>query len=166
MTDETAFTQALAEADQPRAAFAALEALSKARVQHRVFTLMALDPEAGLARRAWTNRTEAYPVSGAKPLHDDDWSRAVLGRHETWVMNTIDHISQHFPDYALIASLGCGASLNLPAVVGGRVLGTVNLLGPEGYFTADRIAAAETLKLPAAAAFLLAARLDARKDLP
>lgn len=161
---QTDLAAALAATDQPRAAFAALEALSAAQVGQRLFTLMTVDPDAGLARRAWTSDPVAYPVSGAKPLHDDDWSRAVLGRHETWVMNSIDHIAQHFPDHALIASLGCESCLNLPVVVGGQVLGTVNILGPAGHFTASRIAAAETLRLPAAAAFLLAARIDARKD--
>jgi GAF domain-containing protein len=163
MTDLHAFTAALAATDQPQAAFAGLQALSAARVQHRLFTLMLVDNAAGLARRAWSSDPVAYPVSGAKPLHDDDWSRAVLGRHQTWVMNTITHIAQHFPDHELIASLGCGSCLNLPVVVAGQVLGTVNILGPEGHFTPDRIAAAETLALPAAAVFLLAAA-TAEKD--
>lgn len=161
---ETEFCAALAAADQPRAAFAALQALSAERVQHRLFTLMTVDPDAGLARRAWSSDEVAYPVSGAKPLHDDDWSRAVLGRHENWVMNSIEHIAQHFPDHALIASLGCASCLNLPVPVAGQVLGTVNILGPAGHFTAERIAAAETLRLPAAAAFLLAARLAAKEQ--
>ena len=156
------FCAALAAANQPEAVFAALQALSAERVQHRLFTLMTVDNAAGLARRAWTSDPVAYPVSGAKPLHDDDWSRAVLGRHETWMMNSIDHIARHFPDHELIASLGCGSCLNLPVPVAGHVLGTVNILGPAGHFTPERIAAAETLRLPAAAAFLLAAR----KDLP
>lgn len=160
MMDDAAFALALAAPDQPRAAFAALEEMSRDRTGHRLFTLMTLDAAAGLARRAWTNMGSAYPVSGAKPIEDNDWSRAVLGRHETWVMNSVDHIAQHFPDHALIASLGCGACLNLPVVVAGRVLGTVNILGPAGHFTAARIAAAESLRLPAAAAFLIAARKD------
>lgn len=157
---EADFTLALADPDQPRAAFAALEGLSASRVQHRLFTLMTLDPDAGLARRAWTSDPVAYPVSGAKPIQDNEWSRAVLGRRETWVMNSIEHIAQHFPDHELIASLGCAACLNLPVTVAGQVLGTVNILGPAGHFTPARIAAAETLRLPAATAFLIAARKD------
>ncbi len=159
MTDDD-FATALADPEQPRAVFAALQALSANRVQHRLFTLMTLDPDAGLARRAWSSDPVAYPVSGAKPIQDNDWSRAVLGRRETWVMNSIDHIAQHFPDHELIASLGCAACLNLPVAVAGQVLGTVNILGPAGHFTPERVAAAETLRLPAAAAFLLAARKD------
>lgn len=157
---EADFAQALASPDQPEAAFAALQALSAARLDHRLFTLMTLDPEAGLARRAWSSDPVAYPVSGAKPIQDNDWSRAVLGRRETWVMNTIDHIAQHFPDHELIASLGCAACLNLPVTVAGQVLGTVNILGPAGHFTPQRVALSETLRLPAAAAYLLAARKE------
>jgi len=157
---ELDFAEGLANPDQPQAAFAALQAMSAARLQHRLFTLMTLDPDAGLARRAWSSDPAAYPVSGAKPIQDNDWSRAVLGRRETWVMNSIDHIAQHFPDHELIASLGCGACLNLPVTVAGQVLGTVNILGPAGHFTPARVEAAETLRLPAAAAFLIAARKD------
>jgi GAF domain-containing protein len=159
-----AFVQALAAPDQPGAAFAALRDLAQDLVGHTLFTLMTVDARASLARRAYSDRPDVYPVSGSKPLEDNDWSRAVLGRHETWVMNSIDHIAQHFADHALIGSLGCGSSLNLPIVVGGRVLGTINLLHRTGHYTPDRIATAEALKLPGAAAFLLAAQLDRQED--
>ena len=164
MSDLAEAARALADPAQPDAAFAALERLAQKVVGHKLFTLMVVDPDAGLARRAWSSDPVAYPVSGAKPLHDDDWSRAVLGRHETWVMNSIDHIAKVFPDHALIASLGCASCMNLPIVVGGQVLGTINCLHEAGHFTPDRIAAAEALKLPGAAAFLLAAWTLRRKD--
>ena len=166
MADLDGFVTALAAPEQPRSAFAALEALAGEILGHKLFTLMTVDPAAGLARRAWSSQPAAYPVSGAKPLEDNDWSRAVLVRHETWVMNSAQHIAQVFPDRALIASLGCESCMNLPIVVGGQVLGTINCLHVAGHFTPARIAAAEALRLPGAAAFLLAARLDRQKDTP
>lgn len=164
MADLAAFTRALAAPDQPGTAFAALQELADQLVGHSLFTLMTVDLGAGLARRAWSNQPMAYPVSGAKPLEDNEWSRAVLGRHETWVMNSIEHIALHFPDHALIASLGCGSCLNLPIVVGGRVFGTINLLNVAGHFTPSRIDAAQGLLLPGAAVFLLAAARDRQED--
>ena len=164
MPDLKAFGLALAAQAQPRSTFAALEHLAGEVVGHKLFTLMTVDPQAGLARRAWSSQPLAYPVSGAKPLEDNDWSHAVLGRHEVWVMNSAHHIAQVFPDHALIASLGCASCMNLPIVVGGQVLGTINCLHDAGHFTETRIAAATALKLPGAAAFLLAAAMDRRKD--
>ena len=142
---------------------AALEELCARLVGFKVLTLMAVDHENRLARRVQTSAPEAYPLSGAKPLEFNDWSAAVLDRHETWVMNSIEHIAEVFPDHALIASLGCESSMNLPIVVGGRVLGTINFLHEAGYYTPGRMAAARALQLPGAVAFLLAAA-DLTKD--
>jgi GAF domain-containing protein len=71
-------------------------------------------------------------------------------------MNSLDHIARVFPDHALIASLGCQSSLNLPIVVGGSVIGTINQLHEAGFYTPERVAFAKGLGLAGAAAFLLA----------
>ena len=163
MDSLSAFTAALSAPDQPSATMAALEQLAARLVGFKVLTLMAVDHENRLARRVQTSAPAAYPLSGAKQLEFNDWSAAVLDRHETWVMNSIDRIAEVFPDHALIASLGCQSSMNLPIVVGGRVLGTINFLHEAGYFTADRVAAARSLQLPGAVAFLMVAT-DLTKD--
>lgn len=80
----------------------------------------------------------------------------VLARHETFVANTIDAIAEVFFDHALIRSLGCESAINIPVVVAGTVLGTINCLHTAGHYTAERVARAEGLKLPGAAAFMLA----------
>ncbi|MGP1355526.1 GAF domain-containing protein, partial [Roseicyclus sp.] len=99
------------------------------------------------------------PVSGEKPLQSGRWTDVVEGRHETFVANTIEEIADVFPDHELIRSLGCESCMNVPVVVGGAVIGTLNCLHEAGHYTPDRVAAAEALKLPGAAAFLLAASL-------
>ena len=160
MDQLTAFTAALARPDQPVATMTALDDLAAGLVGHKVMTLMAVDHGARLARRVYSSAPVAYPVSGSKPLEFNDWSAAVLDRHETWVMNSIDHIAAVFPDYALIASLGCQSSLNLPIVVGGSVIGTINLLHETGFYTPERVALAGGMSLAGAAAFLLAAAIQ------
>lgn len=159
MTD---FTQALAQADQPAAIFAALEALVQDRVGARLFTLMEIDRARGAARRSYSNRPQAYPESGEKPMQANPWSERVLERHETFVANSIDEIAAVFPDHALIQSLGCESCLNLPIVVGGQVIGTLNCLDVAGHFTPARVAAAEALRQPGALAFLVAQTLKER----
>ena len=83
----------------------------------------------------------------------------VEGRHETFVANTIEEIAAVFPDHELIQSLGCESCLNLPIVVAGQVMGTLNCLHEAGHYTADRVAAADTLKQPGALALLVASAL-------
>lgn len=156
MTD---FNAALGSADQPRAAYEALARLVDETVGARLFTTMEIDRGRGVARRSFSNMPDAYPVSGEKPLQSGRWTDVVEGRHETFVANTIEEIADVFPDHELIRSLGCESCMNVPVVVGGAVIGTLNCLHEAGHYTPDRVAAAEALKLPGAAAFLLAASL-------
>ena len=43
----------------------------------------------------------------------------------------------------------------MPIVVGGEVLGTINCLHEAGFYTRDKVKAAEALKLPGAVCLLL-----------
>ena len=157
MTDLAfALATALGRADnQPQASCAALCALAQDLVGARLFTMSVIDAPAGLARRLYSNMPLAYPVSGTKPMQDDDWSRQVIGGQNIFVANRIEDIASVFPDYPLILSLGCAAVINVPVVVAGRVIGTVNCLDVAGHYTPARVAAAAALRLPAAACLML-----------
>jgi GAF domain-containing protein len=151
----TPFETALAHKDaQPQTALGALGELAAKITGARLVTLMTADPITGEAERIWTNHPDAYPVSGKKPFVPNRWTDTVLTRHETFVANDYEGIAEVFGDHELIRSLGCESVLNLPAIVGGRVLGTVNCLDAAGHFTSARVEGAEVLRLPATAAFL------------
>ncbi len=153
MTDAIATALAL-KGGQPEAALAALGRLAQDVTGASLVTLMISDPASGEAERIWSNQPEAYPVSGRKPMNPTHWTRTVLEEKRTFVANTIEEIAEVFPDHPLILSLGCESVMNLPAVVDGEVLGTLNCLGGRGHFTPDRLAQAEALRLPTAAVFL------------
>ncbi len=157
MTD---LSGALAAPDQPADYLAALERLSDATVGVKLFTLMEIDRGRGVARRSYSNMPGAYPVSGEKPILDNDWTETVEGAGRTFVANTIDEIAAVFPDHELIRSLGCESCLNVPVTIAGRVVGTLNCLNAAGHYTAERVAASEALKLPGAVAFLLSRGLN------
>ena len=106
---EARFDTALARAGTAEAAFAALEALARATVGCRLFTVMLVDLEAMVARRACSSDPAAYPTSGEKPVEMNPWFETVGGRGEIFVANTIEDIAEVFPDAALIASLGCAS---------------------------------------------------------
>lgn len=152
MTD---LIKAMASTNQPMTTFKALEALVDKTIGVKLFTLMEVDNERGVARRNYSNMPDVYATSGEKPISDDAWTQQVQGRQETFVANSIEEIAAVFPDHALIQSLGCESCMNLPIVVNGNVIGTLNCLHDAGHFTPERVAAAESLKQAGALAFLL-----------
>jgi len=77
-------------------------------------------------------------------------------------MKPLSLIAAVFPDHELIQSLGCESCLNLPIVVGGIVIGTLNCLDEAGHYTPERVAVSETLKQAGAVAFLLNAQLKGK----
>lgn len=157
------FAANLAAAATQAAAYEALYILSNDLFPVRLWTVMSLDPEAGLARRAYTNMPEAYPASGTKPMVQNAWSKIVQGQQKCFVANTLDDIAKVFPDHDLIGSLGCGSVLNLPVVDQGELIGTVNLLDAEHHFTPERVTTCQNLlTAPARETMLRARRLPNR----
>ena len=162
MTPVQTFQSALSAATTETQAFAALEALTKATVGAKLFTVMTADMQAMLARRAYTDDPVNYPTSGTKPIEIDRWFEQVHGRHESFVANTLADIATVFPDADLIGRLGCGSVINLPIILGGDLVATVNMLHAEGYYTPERVALAQdVLVLPAMAAMAVARQTQA-----
>jgi hypothetical protein len=163
MIDESGFVRALASGEaQPATAFAALHALAAEVVGARLFTLMTFDARSGEGQRVYSNMPDAYPVLGTKPVESSVWTETVLNRHEVFVANDIGAIAEVFSDFALIRSLGCESAMNIPIVVSGSVIGTLNCLDVAGHYTPDRVRASESLKLAGAGAFLLDRMISAK----
>ncbi len=139
--------------------------MASAAVGHRLFTVMLVDMTAGLARRAYSSRPAEYPVSGTKPIHRNAWFDIIHGERRAFVANTIEDIAQVFPDHALIASLGCGSVVNLPIVLEGDLVATINLLDVAGHYTPERVRSAENrLAVPARLCCALASRFDTHPE--
>ncbi len=156
------FEQALSAAVTEAQAFDALCLLTRETVGAKLFTVMTADMRAMLARRAYTDDPVNYPTSGTKPIQIDRWFEQVHGRHESFVANTLADIATVFPDADLIGRLGCGSVINLPIILGGDLVATVNMLHAEGYYTPERVALAQdVLVLPAMAAMAVARQTQA-----
>ncbi|MET0436748.1 MAG: GAF domain-containing protein [Devosia sp.] len=163
MTDHSAalaaFDAAIAEAKGVEAAFAALQTLTEATVGVKLFTYMTVDMANELARRAYTSDAVSYPTSGTKPIHYDAWFDIVHKQHAYFVANTIEDISKVFPDYELINSLGCQSVVNMPVILGGELVGTVNMLHETDFYTPERVDEIQAvLSIPAKLAAAVAAR--------
>lgn len=156
MPDYSRFVEALAARDgQPDVTFDALCDLTRSVVGARLFTVMTFDGVKNVAQRIYSNMPDAYPVSGTKPANRTHWSEHVIEQRRTFVANDIEGIRAVFDDHELIRSLGCESVINVPIVAGGDLLGTLNCLHEAGFYTEERVMAAEALKLPGAASLLL-----------
>jgi len=118
---------------------------------------MEIDYRRGVAWRNYSNMPEAYPVSGEKPLQQNEWTDIVEVQRQTFVANNIEEIAAVFPDHELIRELGCESCINVPIVIGGKVRGTLNCLNKAGHYTPELVTSAQTLIKPGALAFLMAA---------
>ena len=156
--EQTRFIAELRDATNlPLDAYRALETLSVALVGAKLFTVMVRNEKMGWSQRAYSSMPDAYPVSGTKPINRSHWSQIVVEEKRTFVANDIEAIAAVFPDWELIRSLGCESVINVPIFIAGEMLGTVNLLHKAGYYTEDRVATSEALKLPGAVCLLLSA---------
>jgi hypothetical protein len=151
-----AFDRSIATLGAADAAWQALRVLSEALVGAKLFTVMTIDWANEHAGRVFTSHPEAYPVSGTKPITYDDWFEIVHKKRETYVANSLAEMSDHFYDRDTINSLGCQSVLNLPIELAGEMVGTVNLLHEEGFYTTERVERSGLLKLPAKTAYLAA----------
>ncbi|WP_439361396.1 GAF domain-containing protein [Bradyrhizobium sp. DASA03007] len=127
--------------EQPNALFSALDDALKSAIGHKLFTILTYDGDSGEAARVYSNLPGPYPTGGRKRLAPGPWTEAVLDRGEAYIGRTQDDLRNVFPDYELIASLGCESVLNMPVRWRGRTLGSLNLLHESGWYGADDIAA-------------------------
>ncbi|SFJ02351.1 GAF domain-containing protein [Jannaschia pohangensis] len=155
------FAEDLAAAKTPEGSFAALFRLSDTLCPVRLWTVMTVDLDKGVAQRAFSNRADVYHVSGTKPIVRNAWFDTICGQRQTFVANTLDEIAAVFPDFELIASLGCGSVMNLPVFEDETLLATVNLLDVEGHFTPSRIRMVhDVLATPALSAMQAARKMS------
>lgn len=121
--------------DQPGATFRALDQALAVEPGHILFTILVHHPALQQNERFYTNRPDAYPVGGRKPVTDSPWMQGIIGRGTPYLGRTREDIQDVFFDYELIWSLGCESVLNMPVRWAGMTLGTLNLLHRAGHYT-------------------------------
>ncbi len=139
---------------QPIHLFGELEKIAHVNLDVKLFSIMTIDFARDEARRIYTSSPEVYPLSGTKPIPENNWADIVIRRKQLFVANDYPTLVKTFPDHEIIKSLGCEAIINVPIIMGGEIHGTLNILGPRGAYPPDSIKYAEELKVPGTFCFL------------
>ena len=155
-----AFDRRIAAAQTAEDVWAAVMALFRAHLPAKLFTIMTVDLDAMVARRAFTSHPTDYPTSGTKEITPNPWFETVVVRGEVFTAQTLSEIAEVFPDHALIGSLGCASVLNLPLRREGKIAATVNILDLEGSYPQAAVETALRLREQAEAALRRAAQME------
>ncbi|WP_150627958.1 GAF domain-containing protein [Pandoraea captiosa] len=86
------------------------------------------EPQIGDVQRVFSTIPAAYPVGGWKHLTGSDWARYVLIDQRTLIASGHERLTQFFPDYPLLESLGVRTLINIPVVICRRTVGAFALL--------------------------------------
>ena len=128
---------ALRGENHPARIFGALDTLSADVIGHRLFTIMRFDAARSEVERVHTTMPAVYPVGGRKAKRDTAWSDHTLRDMKVFRASGADAIRAAFDDHATILSLGLASVLNIPLVLAGRCVGTMNLLHEADWYTAE-----------------------------
>jgi len=126
---------ALRGENHPARIFGALDTLSADVIGHRLFTIMRFDADRSEVERVHTSMPAVYPVGGRKAKRDTAWSDHTLRDMKLFRASGADAIRAAFDDHATILSLGLASVLNIPLVLAGRCVGTMNLLHEADWYT-------------------------------
>ncbi|BCH20668.1 hypothetical protein MesoLjLc_04420 [Mesorhizobium sp. L-8-10] len=144
----------LAAPGQPETTFHAAEEASRKAIGQQLFTLLFVDGDE--VARIYSSDPEAYPVSGRKKMGPTPWGDHVLRDKKPLLLPDRAGIKWAFFDHELIYSLGLGSCINIPSIYNGKVIGTINLLAPEGVLTNEDLEIANQLGPVLVPAFLAA----------
>lgn len=126
--------------------FASVEAAAREQVGVRLFTVLAWDEETSALQRVYSSHPVEYPTGGQKVFpREAPWIRRVVMQQQPYLGPDPQAVAAVFEDHDLIASLGCGAVVNVPVVDNGETLGVLNLLDAQGSYSEDSVAAAVPL---------------------
>lgn len=137
----SACSRSLVTADGPQALYTRIDKAVQSLVGHRLFTLLAVVEGGTEVERIYSSDPVAYKLTGRKSMGPTPWGDHVIKGMQPWHGRNMADIRWAFPDHALIESLGCGSCINIPVIVFGQMLGTMNVLDREAAYDDSAVAA-------------------------
>ena len=104
-------------------------------IGHKLFTLTVIDRSTKYVERVYSNNKKIYPLLGTKQIPNNAWTRKVIIEKKQFLALNLKEIKKLFFDYEIIQSLGCGSIINIPILNNKKILGTLNVLHKEKYYT-------------------------------
>lgn len=143
---------ALASTDA-KAVFAAIDQWAKPVLQQALFTVNRFDAENMAVVRLYSSDPISYPPGGSKQKRGMPWGEHVLLKHQIYVGEGPEAIRESFNDHMAILGLGLQSVINVPVVLGGCCLGTVNFLMREPHLHETHVSFAQLAAQLAAPGF-------------
>jgi len=109
-------------------------------VGHKLFTILLARKSEGEVIRVYSSRPDVYPVSRAKKMGRTPWGEMVLETGRPFIGRNAQDMRWAFSDHELLSSIGCESALNVPVVIDGQALGTVNLLDGANWYQERHVA--------------------------
>ena len=125
--------------------FELLENAFQEIIGHKLFTVLRYDKSSLELERIYSSNPSNYPLNGIKKLTNTDWSKIVLVDGNVYIGYNSNDIKSSFPDYELIERLGCRSVMNIPLILEGNVVGSVNLLNKENWYNEHQVQVAKIL---------------------
>lgn len=116
----------------------------------RNVTWLAVAPDNSVTHRIGTSDAVGFPIGGFDPIDNGPWCQRIFGEKRAVIGNDPAGMAEFIPETDDLVAAGYGATMCTPIVIGGKVAGTVNMLGDEGFLTDELIAGVAAL-LPVAA---------------
>jgi len=112
-----------------------LDKTIKNNIGHRLFTLTVVDHSIKYVERVYSNNTKIYPLLGTKLIPINSWTNKVINNKKSFFGENKNQIKKLFFDYEKIFSLECGSIINIPIINDQKILGTLNILHKERFYT-------------------------------
>ena len=93
-----------------------------------LFTVLEVDWVQGLVRRSYSSDELHYPSGGKKELMESEWAKTVIHRQSVFSAHDESAFRSAFADFELLESMGLRFAVNVPIVVNGKTIRTLNLL--------------------------------------
>jgi transcriptional regulator with GAF, ATPase, and Fis domain len=122
-----------------------LEQVLARQVGHRYMTALIYDDHAHDAERVFSSHPQVYPATGRKSFSQGPIMARVRETGKPYVAIDREALIRDYPDHEKILAMGCASLVNLPIVVAGEVIGQINLLHEQNFYSEQKIELAMSL---------------------
>jgi transcriptional regulator with GAF, ATPase, and Fis domain len=111
-------------------------------VGHRYMTVLVYDDDLAEAERVFSSNPAVYPATGRKSFKQAPIMARVRDTGRPYVAMDRPALIRDFPDHETIFAMDCGSLVNLPIRIAGEIVGQINLLHEQHFYTEHKVESA------------------------